>query len=151
MSSGAGTAPWWTNVITWVLVLLGWLAVHYATLARERRKERRELAKAVIDALRSLELEALRFHTAATFDSILVDQLIYQTGRAIRSLQRVPMSDLNLPLGRMIRVRKTITLRNCDRSSFQTQRAGSPILLEIRGAVDDLVDSIEEARDARWP
>ena len=32
----------WTSLVTWILVFVGWFAVHKATLSRERRKEKRE-------------------------------------------------------------------------------------------------------------
>jgi hypothetical protein len=149
--SSVGTgAPWWPNLITWLLVLAGWFAVHQATLSRERRKERREAAKFTIESLRELEVDALKFHMAPGFDSVQADQLIYRAGRIIRGLQRTPMSELELPLGRMVRLRRSMTLNNADASVFKPQTAGSGLLMEIRAAVDDLVDAIETARDTKW-
>lgn len=124
--------------------------VHLATLSRERRKERRDIAKSAIDALTVLATEARDFHSAATFDSNNADIVIYKTQRIVRSLQRLPLSKLDLPISKMVRLRKSISLNNADLSSFSTQRTQSPILQEIRAAIDDLVDSIEEMRQARW-
>lgn len=143
--------PFWSNVITWALILGGWYAVHRATLARERRKERRELAGKAIEALESLAIEARQFHTAGTFDEHQADLLRYRTDRTIRSLQRPPLSELSLPIGRMVRLRKSISLKNMDQSSYCTQTPNSTILRDIRSAVDDMMDAIEAARESRWP
>ena len=150
MSESATTPSWWPTVVTWLLVILGWFAVHLATLKRERRKERREVAQNAIDELREVGMKALTFHTAAAFDGVVADELIYQTNRVIRFLQRSPLSALDLPLGRMVRLRKAITLTNADKSSFRTQAPGSQVLLDIRAAVDDMVEVIEAVRDKRW-
>lgn len=150
MNAATTTTAWWPSVITWGLVLAGWFAVHLATLARERRKERREVVKVAIDALRQLELEALQFHSAPKFDSVTANNLIYKTGRIIRSLQRPPLNALDIPLSRMVKVRKAVTLNNADPSSFQPQQVNSQLLTDLRAAIDDLADAIEAARDNRW-
>jgi len=142
--------PLWSNFITWVLILGGWFVVHRATLVRERRKERRELANNAIDALNSLAIEARNFHIASAFDEHRADLLRYRIGRMILSLQRQPLSELDLPIGRMVRLRKSITLKNMDQSSFSAQQPNSPVLMDIRSAVDDLVDAIDAARERCW-
>jgi hypothetical protein len=144
------TVAWWPSVVTWVLVLAGWFAVHLATLARERRKERRELSKALVESLRGIEVDALAFHTAPAFNAVQADLLLHAIGRLLRSLQRIPMSELGLPLSRMVRVRKSVTLKNFDKSAFQTQQSGSVILTNIRASIDDLVEAIEAEREIRW-
>jgi hypothetical protein len=150
MSTSATTVSWWPTLGTWVLVMIGWYAVHLASLVRERRKERREIATDAIEDLRTLEVAAMKFHTATTFDGLAADELIYQTNRAIQFLQRPPLRDLNLPLGRMVRLRKAITLKNADKSTFQAQVPGSQLLRDIRDTVDDMVVAVEAARDERW-
>ena len=133
-----------------MLVLGGWYAVHIATLSRERRKERRDASKAAIDELGKLAVEARKLHSAATFDVNQADLVIYKTQRIIRALQRPPLLDLDLSISKMVRLRKSITLNNTDASSFCSQCTYSPILLEIRAAIDELIESVEERRDVRW-
>lgn len=144
------TAPWWQSLTTWVLVLLGWYAVHLATLSRERRKERRDAAKAMIDSLASLAIKAREFHTAAKFDEFAADDLTYKTDKTIRALQRPPLEGLDISVSKLVRLRKAITLKNADASSFATQPSPSAMLQDIRAAVDDLIDAIELAREAYW-
>ena len=140
----------WQLLVTWVLVLGGWYVIHLATLSRERRKERRDAAKLATDALSNLAVEAREFHSASTFDPDKLDLLIYKTQRIIRSLQRMPLRDLDLSILKMVRLRKSISLTNTDSSSFATQNTLSPFLLEIRAATDELIDAIEERRETRW-
>lgn len=140
----------WHSVVTWALILGGWYAVHLATLSRERRKERRDASKASIEAISALAAEAREFHIAVDFDANRADLLRYKTERLIRSLQRPPLQYLDISVAKMVKLRKSITLKNAELSSFSSQRADSLILQEIRTATDDLIDSIEEEREARW-
>lgn len=140
----------WPTFFTWLLVLIGWVAVHRATLSRERRKERREACGKLVERLIELESSARAFHVATSFDAHRFDVLRYETDRLISSLQRPPINTLDLPLGRMVRLRKSITLNNVDPKTFVAQSAGSAILRDIRSAVDDLIDAIEGARERQW-
>src|SRR5262245_49081618 len=101
---------------------------------RERRKERRETAKAAIESLRTLEKEALEFHTSPAFDAVSAEELTYRVNRVIRSLQRAPLSRLDLPVGRMVRLRKAITLNNSSQKTFTVQPSGGTLLTDIRTA-----------------
>jgi hypothetical protein len=143
-------SPWWPNAVSWVLLFFGWLVVHWATLARERRKEKRETANCAINELREIEKEAFGFHTADSFDDRKGSALRQRVERLINRLQRSPLSTLGIPVGRMIALRSSITLNNADFSNFTSQKSDSKILEGICGAVDDLIEEIEAARDRCW-
>jgi hypothetical protein len=142
--------PFWPNVVTWGMVVVGWLLVHLATLNRDRRKERRDVAKAVVEEITDLEKSAREFHVSETFDGHKAQILRCETERVIRKIQRMPLSLLDIPLSRLVRLRKAITLKNTDRSDFKTQSDDSEILADIRMAVDDLLEIIEVHKDAKW-
>ena len=60
------------------------------------------------------------------------------------------MSALDIPIGKMVRLRKSITLNNSEPSSFSPQKIDSIVLSEIRAATDDLIDAIELKREDHW-
>ncbi len=136
-----------TSIVTWLIVLGGWIVVHSATLARERRKEKRDAANTLIEAIKAVEQFAVCFHTAEKYDSSASDALIWRVSRLIRILQRPPLKAMDIPLNLMVRFRKGITLKNIDPSSFTTQTYHSDLIRDIRNATDEMIESIEAARD----
>lgn len=150
MDCPAEATKWWSNLPTWILVLFGWWVVHWASLTRERRKEKRELSNRVVQDLFELEREAIDFHTANVFNTLQSEQLMTHIERLILSLQRQPMSELDVPLGKMIKLRRSITLNNADSEQFVAQSTNSNIVREIRSSIADLVDLIEAKRDQVW-
>jgi len=49
-------------LVSWLLIIGGWLFVHRATLSRERRKEKREEINNTIQEIRAIENIAIDFH-----------------------------------------------------------------------------------------
>lgn len=74
----------WADIVTWAMVFGGWFFVHTTTLSRERRKEKREVAHKICSELRSLECQALDFHTAPSHDSRKATDLRQDVDRLIR-------------------------------------------------------------------
>ena len=139
-----------SGLVTWVLAFGGWFAVHKATLSRERRKEKREAAKEICATLRVIERNAIDFHTAENHSSRAANDLRQDTERLILQLQRKPLSELKIPLSRMIQFRRSITRHNIDPSDFSCQPPDSELVREVRNAVTDVVESIEERREQYW-
>lgn len=137
----------WANTVTWIVVLVGWIAVHCATLSRERRKEKRDAVSCIIEEIRAVEVLAVTFHTSDKFDSLSSDLLIWRTNRVNRALQRPPLQTLDIPLSLMVRFRKRFTLLNTDTSTFVRQTYHSEIIKDIRSVTDEIIESIEAARD----
>ena len=142
--------PWWLSALTWLIVFGGWVVVHKSTLSRERRKEKRDTAKFLVDNLADLERKALAFHTSQHYDSHVATELRHEVERIIRRLQKVPLSELSIPTGVMVRLRKSITLKNTDASTFAPQGAGEQLLFDIRIAIDNLISSIDVAKETYW-
>lgn len=149
-SVAASIEPTWVTLVTWVLVFAGWFAVHHATLARDRRKEKREAAANLCDDLLELQAAAIDFHTASHCDIRKSTDLAQEVERIVLQLTKKPFSELDIPLSRRVVLRQRITRRNADPSDFVSQPANSQIVLEIRNAVTDLIFAIEEARESNW-
>lgn len=137
----------WANTVTWIVVLVGWIAVHCATLSRERRKEKRDAVSCIIEEIRAVEVLAVTFHTSDKFDSLSSDLLIWRTIRVNRALQRPPLQTLDIPLSLMVRFKKGLTLLNTDTSTFVRQTYHSEIIRGIHSVTDDIIESIEAARE----
>lgn len=145
--------PWtfgWSSVVTWTLVFGGWFVVHQATLSRERRKEKREAARQICIDLRLAERLAIDFHTSPSHDSRKATDLRQDIERLILQLQRQPLAELGIPLSRMIQFRRSITRQNIDPSDFAAQTADAILVRDIRNAVTDLIESIEDQRENKW-
>ncbi len=141
----------WGNVVTWGVVVAGWVVVHRATLSRERRKEQREAVRQIVEEIKVIEATAFEFHMAEVHSQLNANALTSKIDRVIRALQRQPLSILNVPIRPLIQFRKTITIENFDATGFAAQHANSQLIYGIRSAVDDLIHSIEFHRDKNIP
>jgi hypothetical protein len=150
MSSPCINAGDFSSIITWALVFGGWWVVHKATLSRERRKEKRETAHQICIDLRAVECLAIDFHTAQNHDSRKATDICQDTERLVLQIQRTPLSELSIPLYRWTHLRRSITLHNVDPSDFSPRPANSELIRDIRNAVTDVIDAIEERREQCW-
>lgn len=134
------------DFITWLLIIVGWLVVHFTTLKRERRKENREAALKIVEEIKILEGMAVRFHSSEKFVHQDCDSLIWQINRIIRKLQRPPLKYLHIRIELMTRFRQNLT-QNTDISTFSTQAHDGEVILNIHEITDELIDEIEAGRD----
>lgn len=137
-------------LLTFGLVILGWWIVHNATLTRERRKEKRELASKICKEIWDLQEAAVDFHTNHEYSGRKSADLAQVVGRVNTQLQKTPLDQLNVPHIRMIDLRRRITLRNSEKSEFAAQDHESDFIAELRNAAADLVHFIEDAKEERW-
>ena len=137
----------WANAVTWGIVIVGWLVMHRMTLSRERRKEKRDATNCIIDEIKAVGHLAITFHTSEKFNPQTSDILVWRVNRVIRTLQRLPLQTLDIPLGLMVRFRKGITLRNTDASTFESQQYHGDLIKGIRLVTDEILETIEKSRD----
>jgi hypothetical protein len=134
-----------------IVAIIGWAATHLFSEARERRKEVRsnlDKAFALIDDLRK---DAGTFHQSETFGESAAQDLQTRIYRLQRFLTRVPILD-SMDVSEKIKgVRKAVTLRNFDRSTFLQQQAGSDVLEEIADACAGLEDELDLQYGYHYP
>ncbi len=140
----------WKSYITWLLVFAGWVIVHFATLNRDRRKEKREASKQLCSSLLELQGSALDFHTAPHCDVRRSTDLAQQVEHILLQLEKAPLNELGVPIGRRVVLRQSITRKNVDPSDFMPQQADSELMMDIRNAVTDMIFAIEDAREQKW-
>lgn len=144
------TACDWPQLVTWGGVIVGWFVVHKATLKRERRKEKREIAAKVCTNLASLQVSAIDFHTGSHCELRKSTDIAQHVAEILDSLQRAPMIELDISLVHRVALRQAITKQNIDPSDFSSQTPDSVIVLEIRDAVLEMIAAIDEARERVW-
>lgn len=146
VESGAG----WPDVVTWLLVLAGWLVVHRTELEHERRKEKREAATRIVNEVKDLEGQAIAFHSSREYSAEDSDSLTWRIVRLNRRLQRPPLNNLNIPLALMVRFKKAFTLKNTDASSFVPHEYHDELIVGIRRITDEMIEALEAARDREF-
>ena len=133
------------------VVVAGWAATHFLSEARERRKETRGQIEKFIDRLQALEIVVRDFHTAEAFSSSKTLALIADLDRIERSLSRIGILDIDGFTPAIIFLRRSVTLKNFDASSFKTQTQDSEILEDVGTSCQDVEDEIERQYRYRYP
>ena len=138
-----------TTVATLCFVLIGWFITHLFSEARERRKELRTNIDKLHDAIYKIEKDGVSFHCATEFSEDLNDDVILQMAIIERKLSRIiKSSDL---AGNIIRLRRSITLENFDKTGFTRQPRRSNIVYSISSACQDIEDELEAAYRRKYP
>lgn len=140
----------WADIVTWLLVLAGWSAVHLIELSHERRKEKREAVTRTINEIKEIENDAISFHSSEIYCAQASDSLTWRVVRLNRCLQRPPLTSLDIPLPLMVRFKKALTLKNTDASSFVSQAYHGELIVDIRKISDEIIEGIEAARDRKF-
>ena len=142
--------PGWANIVTWILIFFGWYVVHRATLARDRRKEKREISTRLCTNLIELQSAAIDFHTGSHCDLRKSTDIAQQVENILIQLQTSPLSELNVPYAPRVALRQSITRQNIDPIGFVAQQPDSQIIMDIRNAITDMIFAIEDARESKW-
>ena len=53
----------WTQIVTWLLIIAGWLLVNHQNNIREKRKEIRTILDKIQSFLDEIEIQAIQYHT----------------------------------------------------------------------------------------
>lgn len=139
-----------TQIITWGLIVVGWVTVHYLTLTRERQKEIRELKSKLVERILAIEQSSISFHQASNYSQDGARLLVAEIERVSSAIARKPLSILAIEPKAVTQFRRSITLRNFDLSRFSTQSANSRLLNDISLGTEALADALEEAYANRY-
>lgn len=141
----------WQEAIPWIIAILGWIAAHLLSEARERRKEIRSQIEKIHEKIAKLEKDGRSFHLNAEYSSSLALDITGQISGLERALLRTSGLSMDSLLATIIGLRRSITLQNFDKSSFKTQIEASEIMSNINHAALDLEDEIEHQYRIRYP
>lgn len=133
----------WEAAVPWLIAVFGWLVTHLFSEARERRKEVRSQLDKQLDRLLKIEEAARDFHKSTTYEDKKADSIIAELSRLERAIQRIPRMNGDFYVQVLTHLRRSITLKNFDKSSFSAQDSSSELFSEINSAVQDFEDEIE--------
>ena len=141
----------WLTLVGWGIVVTGWLANHWLSEIRDRRKEVRGQLDAVLNAIETLRGEAIDFHLNEQYQRPEADAL----RMAIRKIEGANLR-LNLIEERSVavhvkRIRQSITLKNFEPSDFKAQPYSGEIITEIQLEIEDLAATLESAYSRKYP
>lgn len=139
-----------TQIITWMLIVAGWMTVHYLTLTRERQKEIRELKSKLVERILEIECRSISFHQASNYSQDDARSLVADIERVSSAIARKPLSILAIEPKHVTQFRRSITLKNFDPTAFGTQSANSRLLNDISLRTEALIDALEEAYANRY-
>lgn len=121
-----------TAVMTWILVVAGWLIVSDQQEHRDIAKINQGRIEKLREALTKIEDLAMSHHTSG-FDLERVNSLlryIYDFSAEVSHLRRLGLVGLGTT-DNVIKFRQAISGNNMDESSYQTIRAGSALLQDV--------------------
>jgi hypothetical protein len=136
----------WTDAISWVLVICGWLLINRQNNSRETRKELRSKVDQLKKLVDEIEDAAVEHHTQNQ-TPIRCMKLKRALARMNRDLQLISSAGLLVDRysQRVARMRQAVTLRNFDSSKYAPVVPGDPIVAEIGAASDDIRFAVEHS------
>jgi len=135
---------------TWVVIVAGWIVVHFLTVTRERQKEIRDLKSRLVERILEIEKRSIDFHQAEIYSLENGSWIIAEIHRASKSLSRQPLSSLGVKPEVVKKFRQSITGRNFDLSSFVPQRSASDLVRAISACAEDLSEDVERAYASKY-
>jgi hypothetical protein len=135
----------WAQVITWLLVILGWLLVNRQNNIREKRKEIRSLLDKIQSFLDEIEYQAIQYHTSQQSD-----ELAFQLKRNLNkkfqnklSVLKLRNLDIQNCYPHLKQLRQAVTLENFDTSGFKPKNISDDVIKNIWLAKENLSQELE--------
>lgn len=142
--------PWWYipviqgifQIITWAIVVYGWFIVNRQNNRRELRKETRATVDMLKERLEKLEEIAISFH-CSEFDLSKSTEIVREIQRIYQIISRLELLS-DEELSKVTKdLRRSITLKNFDKSSHKRLLEDSPVLDSIYRSINEFIDDIE--------
>lgn len=139
----------WTDSVTWLLVVVGWVILNLQHRTIETRKERREALDKIVGDLRSLEERAIAFHTAKAYDHLLIRGIQRDVDRIWPSVSLLHLLEAKEAV-LITDIRRAITLRNADPTDFAQKDAREQFVDEISDSIDSLIAKLDATYVIRY-
>lgn len=136
----------WAQIVTWVLVITGWLIVNYQNNRRESRKEIRQKLDALKKYSLEIETSAIEHHTTKQEHTrcLAIKRGLARISSDLRILVATGLT-VSDPATKMARVRQAITYDNFETISYSPVATDSDLVESISLSFDELFDSLELA------
>lgn len=139
------------QVVTWVLVIIGWLIVNWQHNKRIRRNETRERLDQVSESLLKLEQMAIEYHTAKKRDDKLACSIRAAMERIDRAIYRLGLANAADFNPKIIDLRRAITLQNFDSRKYERKNPSSEFIDRISHSTSELIELLESKYLIRYP
>ena len=143
----------WTQIVTWLLVIAGWLLVNHQNNIREKRKEIRSILDKIQSLLDEIEFQAVNYHTGQE-SSDLAFQLKRSLNQKLRDrldILKLRNIDVKKCYSLLIKFRQAVTLENFDTTSYKAQNLNDDLIKNIWLAKDRLSQEFEKSFANRYP
>ena len=147
-TGGSSSSAW---LVAAIVAAIGWAVTHFFSEAREHRKEFRAVLDRFEVSVEELRKKACAFHASPTFSEHEALELRIAIYHLVRFVNRIPLLDQRQITQFIMHVRQSITLRNYDKSEFESQPADSEIIVRISDACAGLEDECEYEYALHYP
>lgn len=138
------------QIITWILIVAGWIIVHYLTVTRERHKEIREQKSNLCSAIIEIEKNAIAFHQSLDFNPDLARNLMSSICRISNSISKPPLKNLRVAPDHIKKFRQSITLKNFEKRDFLTLEPNSRIISNISLSTERLINALDDSYSIKY-
>lgn len=136
------------QIVTWIVVALGWFVIDRQNNKRELRKEHRALVTQLTDDLDNIASTSIEFHKSKKFNSSESKKIKLGIQRIANNINR---NLLVTDSKKIFYFRRSITGTNFDPGVFQQQNEASQILTDILEYKDELVEELEDTFCKKYP
>lgn len=139
------------QIVSWLLIISGWLVINRQHNQREDRKELRTQLDKLIALLISLEGDAISYHLANEIESSSARNIKVKLKRVSHSVRHLSLGKVTDVNRRVISLRRAITLENFDTVHHTPQDPRSDLVDAINHSLDELVNYLEDAFRQKYP
>lgn len=139
----------WAQVVTWILVIAGWLIVNYQQNERETRKDIRAKLDSLCKKLEQIESNAYFYHTS-TRDMQLGLQIRRSIQRLWPEIERLDLISTDTLNRLVVDIRRSITLENFDSRDHTVLGSDHDILAKIASGIGNLESLLEKNYSKRY-
>jgi len=142
-----------TQIMTWLLIIFGWLIVNHQNNIREKRKEIRGTLDKMQLFLDEIETQAIQYHTNQATNE-LAFQLKRNLNKKLRDkldILKIRSLDVKTSYSLLFKFRQAVTLKNFDTSKYEVQTINDDLIKNILLTKDNLSQEFEKSFAKRYP
>lgn len=139
------------QIITWLIVICGWIYVDRRNNNRESRKERRDDICKLKNRIEKIIDNAIQYHTNASHDQNLSREIKIQIDLLATSIQSLKNFGIRLDSSMVVAFRKAVTYHNFDTHSFTKRPHYDPLILEIQDTGTALATALDVSFINKYP
>lgn len=143
----------WTQILTWLLIIAGWVIVNHQNNIREKRKEIRVTLDKIQIFLDEIENQAIQYHTVEASNDLSF-QLKRNLNQKLRDKLKILKTrnlDVKTCNSHLTKFRQAVTLDNFDTSNYKTQTLNDDLIKNILLTKDRLSQEFEQSFAKRYP